>query len=60
MRTTFLRVRLALTTETHLVCIACGRFRTELAIVVSAGNQESHAGIHRKCIKDVKAKRGEA
>lgn len=52
----FLRVELAPTTCSYLVCVACGRFNCDYAIVTD----EPEAGIHKKCIAKVKAKREKA
>lgn len=60
----FLRVELTSVSESglsHLVCIGCGRFNVDFAIVVNdheAIGGSSEAGVHKKCIKNVKAKRG--
>jgi len=56
VRNTFLRVELSPTDESHLVCIACGRFNCDLAIVVGGGSLESQTGLHKKCVATVKAK----
>lgn len=41
------------TSRTDLICIACGGFRTELAI-------SDWVGIHKKCVDDVHVRRGPA
>ena len=65
MSRTTLTVRLRDTTRTDLVCIACGGFRTELAVVVPgdrndllvAEGADPSAGIHKRCLKLVKGSR---
>lgn len=52
-----LKVRLEKTTRTDLVCIGCGGFRTEYAIVSGVVEGESVAGVHRDCIADVHVRR---
>jgi hypothetical protein len=53
----FVRVALLRTKRTDLVCIACGRFRTELAIAVGdAGDDKSEAGLHRACVERVETR----
>jgi len=56
----YLRVRVEPTTLTHLVCVLCGRFRTELAIVTPSDvdDREPQAGVHRACANIIHAKRG--
>lgn len=55
----FVRVALLRTKRTDLVCIACGRFRTELAIAVGdAGDEKSEAGVHRACVELVETRGG--
>lgn len=54
----YLRVELAPTDLSHLVCIGCGRFNVDLAIVNGDDVDEPQAGIHKGCIHRVKAKRG--
>lgn len=53
----FLRVELVPCDVTYLICIACGKFHTEFAIRV---NGEPQAGVHKKCIEAVHAKRGQS
>jgi hypothetical protein len=53
----FLRVALVANTFSHLVCIACGMFKCEFAISNGVEGDEQ-AGIHKRCIPKVKAKRG--
>jgi hypothetical protein len=47
-----LRISLVEVNRTDLVCIACGGFRTEMAIATSG---ELQVGLHKKCIPLVKA-----
>lgn len=55
----FLRVELAPTTLSHPVCVGCGRFNVDFVIVTADGSDgDAPAGIHKKCIKSVKVKRG--
>lgn len=53
-----LLVRVGEVARTDLVCIACGRFRTEYAIERNDG-EEVQAGLHAGCIKDVETGAGE-
>lgn len=48
-----LRVELAPTSDTSILCLVCGRFRCELAVSVPAGEpgMGSFAGVHRKCLR---------
>jgi hypothetical protein len=50
-----LKVRLEKTSRTDLVCIACGQFRTEFAIMTAESSSE--AGVHRECIGRVHVRR---
>jgi hypothetical protein len=58
-----MRVRLAPTRRTDLVCMACGRFRTEFAVVPVGGDMtretvDSHVGVHRgPCMSSVHLRR---
>lgn len=47
-----LTVRLIPTTRTDLLCLVCGRFRTEAAVLVGEQIDRDFAevGIHRRCI----------
>jgi hypothetical protein len=47
------------TSRTDLLCVVCGGFRTELAIVAAAGgvDGDAHAGVHRKCLRADRAAR---
>lgn len=46
-----LRVRLVPTQRTDLLCIGCGQFRTQLAIVLGDESEEhAQAGIHKACV----------
>jgi hypothetical protein len=51
-----LKIQLVRTDRTDLCCISCGRFKTEFA-VARADGEESQAGVHRKCLDDVKVRR---
>lgn len=58
-----IKITLAATRRTDLCCIACGNFRTDLAIVPIGGDAtkesvDSVVGIHRDCIDKVHTKRG--
>jgi hypothetical protein len=46
-----IRVGVAPTTRTDLLCILCGCFRCDMAIVspVVSFTVEAHAGVHRRC-----------
>ena len=59
------RVQLVPTRRTDLVCMSCGRFRTELAVVPVGGDAsretlDSHVGVHRACLGNVHRKKGSA
>lgn len=55
----FLRVELVATTLSHLVCAGCGGYRCDFAFAVNGDDEpEPQAGVHKKCISLVKAKRG--
>lgn len=56
------RVQLAPTRRTDLVCMSCGRFRTEFAVVPIGGDttreaNDSHVGVHRACLGTVHLRR---
>jgi predicted Fe-S protein YdhL (DUF1289 family) len=56
------RIQLVLTRRTDLVCIGCGRFRTEFAVVPIDGDTsrealDSNVGVHRKCLDRVHFRR---
>ncbi len=53
----FLRVELVPTDLSHLVCAGCGGYRCEFAFAIN-NDDEPQAGVHKKCIATVKAKRG--
>lgn len=44
------KVELVHTTRTDLICIRCGGFRTELAVVPAPGCDE-HVGMHKACAR---------
>jgi hypothetical protein len=48
-----IRVELAPTTRTDLVCIACGLFQTEYEIVVPGLEGDPQAGCHTHCLAAV-------
>lgn len=50
-----LKVQIEKTTRTDLMCIACGGFRTEFAIVPEGF--DPCAGVHRACIERVHVRR---
>lgn len=57
----FVKIGIEKTTRTDLVCIACGKFHTEFAILHArslGGDDASEAGLHRACIEDVHQKKG--
>ncbi len=56
------RVQLAPTRRTDLVCMSCGRFRTEFAVVPVGGDAtreatDSHVGVHRACLANIHLRR---
>lgn len=59
----FLRVALVANTMgingslSHLVCVACGGFNCDFAIANGEPGDEQ-AGVHKRCLAKVKAKRG--
>lgn len=55
-----IRLRLEKSTLTHLMCVRCGRFRAELAIVSPEPDVEPQAGLHKACAKAMHIKRGAA
>jgi hypothetical protein len=55
MKRRTLRVQLVETKRTDLVCIGCGQFRTQFAIVVTGESDEhAQAGVHKVCIGSIK------
>lgn len=50
----FVRIELRETDVTYLICIACGKFHTDYAIVTGG---EPQVGLHKKCVDVVHAKR---
>ncbi len=56
MKAQFIRVALVKTDLSHLVCIGCGKFNTDFA-VVNGPDVEPEAGVHKKCILSVHARR---
>lgn len=50
----FVRIELRETDVTYLICIACGKFHTEYAIVTDG---EAQAGLHKRCVDAVHQKR---
>jgi hypothetical protein len=55
----YLRVRLEPTSRTDLMCLSCGGFRTQLLVVPGPG-LEPQVGVHKACLKAVKATRAGA
>jgi len=54
-----LRVQVVRTKRTDLLCVHCGHFGSELAIVApDVAESDAQAGVHRRCIRLVKARRG--
>lgn len=51
-----IKIQLEKTSRTDLICVSCGGFVTEYAIV-RGGGFEPNAGIHRSCINDVHVRR---
>ena len=50
-RRKLMKIALEKVSRTDLICIACGMFRTEWAIVPnSADPEDAVAGLHSKCI----------
>ena len=48
----FVKVGLERVSRTDLICVVCGNFRTEWAIMAEAmGGDDAVAGIHGKCIE---------
>jgi hypothetical protein len=56
------RIAVETTTRSDLLCVRCGRFLIggkgrDLALVVAGeGVDQSHAGLHRRCLRAVRAK----
>lgn len=60
MRTRALTLSIAKTTRTDLVCIACGGFRTDFAILVGDGEASANAGVHKgECLDAVRRRRAQ-
>lgn len=57
MKTKAIKVRLEKTTRTDLMCIACGNFQTEFAVVCHGDESNFVAGVHRICINSVHVRR---
>lgn len=57
----FVRVQIAATTRTDLLCIACGQFGagSPMLALIAPGTDtaDAHAGLHRRCLAGIKAKR---
>lgn len=49
------KVALERVTRTDLICVSCGNFRTEWAIVPApaGGVEDAVAGVHTKCIDNL-------
>lgn len=48
-----IKVALERVTRTDLICVSCGNFRTEWAIIPNAksgGVEDAMAGVHTRCI----------
>lgn len=46
-----IKIQLVATDRTDLVCVLCGRFQTEFAVVLPGGSgDEAHTGVHKRCI----------
>jgi hypothetical protein len=52
-----IKIALERVQRTDLICIACGNFRTEWAIMPSIEGIEPAAGVHTKCIPSLHVKR---
>lgn len=55
-----LTVSLAPTKRTDLICVSCGMFRTELAILFRGaedGDAGAWAGVHRRCVATLRRRR---
>jgi hypothetical protein len=50
VKTKNIKVALVRIERTDLICIGCGSFRTEWAIVPIGKESEPQAGVHTKCI----------
>jgi hypothetical protein len=55
MQRKHIRIALEPTDVTFLMCIVCGKFRTEYAVVTTIGPE---VGIHKACIDQAHQKRG--
>lgn len=60
MKRQFLRITLVRTTRTDLMCIACGKFRAELAVVSPGGSDvDALVGVHKRvCANGMHSARG--
>lgn len=56
MKQKLMKIRLEKTQRTDLICIGCGNFRTEWAIVPALG-AEPQAGVHTKCAQELHQKK---
>lgn len=52
-----IRIRAVPTTRTDLICVRCGCFRTQFAIVPVPGSEE-HVGVHKGCLLEYGSRRG--
>ena len=49
-RRKLIKIALERVSRTDLICIACGSFRTEWAVVPAGDVEEAVAGCHTKCM----------
>ena len=56
MKQKLMKIRLEKVQRTDLICIGCGNFRTDWAIVAAEG-VEPQAGVHTKCIQELHQKK---
>ena len=55
MKRKFVKVAIERVSRTDLICVSCGRFRTEWAIV-APGSDEPVAGVHAGCVDKLHVK----
>jgi len=49
------KIQVVSTERSDLVCIACGQFRTNFAVVVEGESDEhAHVGVHKRCVDEIK------
>ena len=56
-RRKLIKIALERVTRTDLICIACGNFRTEWAVVPAGDAEEAIAGCHTKCMDGLHVRR---